>query len=257
MKTLVLILLLLLSTPGNSIPTESAVESTNNEIQRVRINFTSATGYVRHLLLGFTPNNEATDGFDYGYDGANIEDLPNDMNWIIEEERYVIQGVGSFSENKVYPLGMFLSDSGVISINLQSLENFDTNINVFIYDSLVGSYTQINNSSFSIDLDPGDYLDRFFITFSNPSMGVALSTAEHIQKNLKIYFSKRNNKLTISHPSAIIDEIIIYDLLGKRLVNKKNINESTLDIQFDNLNNGPVIIKLIINDLVLTTKHIF
>ncbi|NNL79579.1 MAG: HYR domain-containing protein, partial [Flavobacteriaceae bacterium] len=40
----------------------------DDTIKRVRINFTSALGSIRELLLGFVPNGEATDGFDYGYD---------------------------------------------------------------------------------------------------------------------------------------------------------------------------------------------
>ena len=77
------------------------------------------------MLLGFVPNNLATDYFDYGYDAMNTESFPNDLSWLINSEPYIIQGVGDFDESKLYPLGLYLSDSGEIEISLNTLENFD------------------------------------------------------------------------------------------------------------------------------------
>ncbi len=59
------------------------------QVQRVRLLFESPTGYVRPLLLGFDPTNTATDGVDFGWDVLNFDDLPGDLNWIIEGDRYV------------------------------------------------------------------------------------------------------------------------------------------------------------------------
>lgn len=135
------------------------------QIQRVRIDFVSPDKYTRHLLLAFTPNNAATDGFDYGYDGPNPDNFLNDLNWMIDGKRYVIQGVGAFDETKQYPFGLFLADSGDIEIALTALENFDSVIDVFIYDSFLDTYTQINTANFKMNIEANVYLNRFFIAF--------------------------------------------------------------------------------------------
>ena len=135
------------------------------QIQRVRIDFVSPDKYTRHLLLSFTPDNSASDGFDYGYDGLNPDNFLNDLNWMIGENRFVIQGVGAFNETKQYPLGLFLADSGEIEIALTSLENFDSEIDVYVYDSLLDLYTKINDSNFIMNINAAEYLNRFFIAF--------------------------------------------------------------------------------------------
>ncbi len=33
---------------------------------------------------------------DYGYDALNIDDFPNDMFFLVEDNQLVIQGVGAF-----------------------------------------------------------------------------------------------------------------------------------------------------------------
>ncbi len=100
-----------ITTNGMSTTLNTDSPSTNSPIQRVRIDITTPTGYTRHLLLGFTQDNAATDGFDYGYDAHNIDDYDDDCNWMIGNDRYVIQGVGAFHESKTYPLGYVWSQA--------------------------------------------------------------------------------------------------------------------------------------------------
>ncbi len=159
------ILTLPVNAENTHLSTQSSLAENSSSIQRVRIDFTMPNGFVRHLLLGFTPDNTATDGVDYGYDGLNPDDFPDDLNWIIEDERYVIQGVGAFENTKIYPLGLFLSNSGDIEIKLTGLENFTEDINVFVFDAKLNTYTQLNDANYSGYSDSGDYTDRYFITF--------------------------------------------------------------------------------------------
>jgi hypothetical protein len=113
---------------NTSLGNTNGQSSQTSTIQKIRINFVTPLGYTRQLLLGFTSDNSASDSFDYGYDARNIEDFPDDMNWLIDNDRYIIQGVGAFDETKKYPLGLFLTNSGSVDMSLNSLENFDSPI---------------------------------------------------------------------------------------------------------------------------------
>ncbi|WP_417290116.1 hypothetical protein [Corallibacter sp.] len=172
---------------------------TNNAIQRVRIDFTMPNGYVRHLLLAFTQDGSATDGFDYGYDGRNIDDFPDDLNWMIEDERFVIQGVGAFNETKQYPLGMFLTNSGEIQISLNSLENFQSEIDVYIYDSVNNTSTRLQDTNFEALLSSGTYLDQFYIAFEDKTNqnGAALSINENTFSDASINYILNSKQLYI------------------------------------------------------------
>lgn len=223
---LLLLTLYVFSSLGN-------VYSQSNQIQRVRINFTSPDNYVRQLLLGFTPNDAATDGFDWGYDARNPDNFPNDLNWMIENGRYVIQGVGSFADTKSYPLGMFLSDTGLVSISLHSLENFNFDVQVFIYDALLNQHTLLNNYDFTGEFEQGDYINRLYVTFSNNIYPQALSVAE-VESNKVLFEYHRVTKTLVLKNStqreSYLQEVNIFDLSGKRLFSQRLRNVTTLEL---------------------------
>jgi len=227
-KVTTLYAILLLSLIG--LPTSYA-----QNIQRVRIDFQSPSGYLRPLLLAFTPDNAASDGMDYGYDALCPDDLPEDLNWMINNQRYVIQGVGEFSENKSYPFGMFLENSGNIEISLNSLENFENPINVYIYDALSNSFQRINDSGFSLNINNGDYLNRFFITFqnSNPPAGAnnALSIVDNSIDKLIIKSILNTKEILITTKNSLkINKVEILDILGKKVSNIQNLDVSEVRI---------------------------
>lgn len=208
-------------------------QNRSNDIQRVRIDFETPMGFVRHLLLGFTPDNSATDGFDYGYDAVNIEDLPDDLNWMIDEERYVIQGVGAFHDNKAYPFGMFLTNSGNVKFSLLALENFTEPVNVYIYDSLDDSFHQINDNDYSIEMIASDYMDRFYITFSDQfSVEENLSVDDYYVNFLRLKYNRLNNQLHLNTQNKfLIENLEVFSPIGELLFALEPINESNFLMQ--------------------------
>lgn len=201
----------------------------SSQPQLVRIDFTMPNGYVRHLLLGFTPDNAATDGVDYGYDALNMDNYPDDLNWVINNQRYVIQGVGAFDDSKQYPLGMFLSNAGNIEIALDRLENFNNPIDVFLYDAVNNTHTLLNEVDFQDTLSEGTYLDRFFITFKNNqtpdfSANQVLLSVNDNQKDAISITYLRNTKELHCQSNQNITHIEIYNILGKRMGYFQNIN---------------------------------
>lgn len=216
----------------------------SNEVQRVRIAFTSPEGIIRHLLLGFTPNNAASDGFDFGYDGPNIEDLPDDLNWLIEDYRYVIQGVGSFEDTKSYFFGMYLTHSGDIKISLVGLENFESPIEVFVYDTLEDTFTKINESDFNETLESGEYLNRFKLSFRDENqVEELLGLADHSLNEIKINYQKNNRILIIdANNIAQIEGIDLYSIHGQKLLQSKDFNDKKVQLALNNINLDVIIV---------------
>ncbi len=223
------------------------------QVQRVRIEFQSPTGYVRPLLLGFDPTNTATDGVDFGWDVLNFDNIPGDLNWLIEGDRYVVQGVGAFAETKIYPFGLFLTYSGTITISLKALENFDTPINVYIYDAYLDTYTQINNTDYTTPMLSGDYLDMYFIAFMEP----ALSLVENDLQETEIRYLRNIKELYINtYNNSTIKQISLYNLLGQELFVLKDINNNEIKISLDFITTGISIVNIITDKGVLTKKII-
>lgn len=203
--------------------------TSSNPIQRVRIDVITTMGYTRHLLLGFTSNNTATDGFDYGYDALNQDTYPNDSSWVIDGQAYVIQGVGAFNETKAYPIGLFLSDAGTVEFQLQALENFETDIDVFIYDAETEVVKSINDTGFLELLEAGDYLSRFYITFTDDIDMMSfpdqqLSVDAPIQSKPKINYISSTQQLQIETTSSFdIETVKLYSILGQKVKQWSNL----------------------------------
>lgn len=249
---------ILSSTPAIAKNLESSVAF--NPPQLVRIDFTMPNGYVRHLLLGFTPDNVATDGVDYGYDALNIDNYPDDLNWMIDSERYVIQGVGAFDESKQYPLGMFLSNTGNIEIALDRLENFNNPIDVYLYDSLNNTYTLLNEFDFQQTVSEGNYIDRFYITFNQNAIAEPnsdlLSVNENHKETIDIKYL-RNSKELHCKSNQVITQLEIYNILGKRIGYFQNINSQNIRLPLNVSRERYGIIKIHTNKSQTSKKIMF
>jgi hypothetical protein len=203
---------------GDNSSSSLTNNSTTDDIQRVRLSFKTPEGASRYLLLGFTPNNEASDAFDYGYDGENFETLPSDLSWSIENKIYIIQGVGSFDENKSYPLNMLLDEKGNIEIAIDELENFDQPIDVYVYDDWLKTSTKLNEINYSNTFEQGTYEDRFYIAFKDQSE--TLENPEVDASDFMIYQNNNASLLTIVNPNNLsIQSLSFYDVTGKEIFN--------------------------------------
>ncbi|MCK0115366.1 hypothetical protein [Gelidibacter sp. F63206] len=185
-----------------------------SNIQRVRIDFETPEGYVRHLLLAFTRDNSATDGIDYGYDARNRDKLKDDLNWMIDSQRFVIQGVGAYDESKRYPFGMFLTNSGPIEISLTALEHFDNPIPIYIYDAWENSYHHINEDGYKKTMEKGVYQDRFFMTFSNEKTHHMLSKKENFLNDVFLNYFQNSKTLLVKTQGKPL-HLKLYTLQGQ------------------------------------------
>ncbi|WP_299339463.1 T9SS type A sorting domain-containing protein [uncultured Psychroserpens sp.] len=256
MKTLTYVCLTILFCIPGSFAFASEIEDVPfafSDIQRVRIDITTPLGYTRHLLLGFTTDDSATDGFDYGYDAQNIDNYANDCNWMIDDNRYVIQGVGSFHESKTYPLGVFLANGGDVEFSLLSLENFDQTISVYIYDALNNSVAPISDSSVVKTISEGNHINRFYITFTSDvnQMNFANNqlsvTQVHEQINNINYLSSTKELMIKTDQALEVKAITLYSILGRKVKHWSNLKSNSngeLKIPLSNISNGTYLVRV-------------
>jgi len=229
----------------------SSKEKTNNNtvsdgIKRLRIEFKTPEGAIRPLLLSFVPNGAATDGVDYGYDAPNYDGFPCDLSWSINNQRYVIQGVGDFDKSKQYPLNLFMSNTGSIEISLKELENFDTPVNVFVYDALLGTYTKINNNNFKMSLDADNYSNRFFIAFQPHE---TLSIEDQESQSVVVNYLSSSNEIYVKTIYNIdIRQIYLINMIGQTVkswnVTNLPMSNDEIRIPVSNVSTGNYILKV-------------
>ncbi|WP_242205980.1 HYR domain-containing protein, partial [Aestuariivivens insulae] len=227
---------------NNAPPKESS-----EDIKRLRIDFISPKGAIRPLLLGFVSGGEATDDFDYGYDAPKHNNLPDDLLWLINDRKFEIQGVGDFDETKLLPLGLYLKNGGKIEIALNALEGLDPSTKVYVYDALLGTYAKINNKSFEIEIDPGNYLDRFYITFQKDN---SLSANEELVNTTSINYLRNSREIYISTVNQTeIKQVYLLNILGQTIktwnsTNSKGFTSNEIKIPVGSVAEGSYIVKV-------------
>lgn len=224
-----------------------------NIVSHIRLNMSFNDLYTRQVALSFVEG--ATDGVDRGIDAespANAS-LPSDSYFVIQNGKYVIQGI-EFDSNKRLPLGVKITDSTTVKFNLADEIKFDNNQDVFIYDALDNSYHNLKQADYSVLLDTGIYDNRFELTFKDS----ALSTNNTIKNNFVIVQNNSNQLLSISNPNLVdLKSVMLYDVLGKLIFDKSDLGtKNTYEFPTTTLSEGIYIVKLKTNEGQIVNQKI-
>jgi hypothetical protein len=241
------------SEKGKKATVEKTTE-TNDVRPKIRLLFDSPKGYHRQLLIGADEN--TTNDFDLGYDGFLADVGSEDMYWLVQGGKFVIQGVPNFNKDQEFPLGLKVSEAGVIRINIDELENLDEGIDLYIKDNISGETHQLNDIAFEINLEPGEYLDRFSLVFQTTLE--VLDVAEEIKNEVYISMNNTSSELQISKNEAIkINKIAVFNTAGQLVVNRtKQLEARNIYIPILNMATGVYIVQINTNQGTIAKKVI-
>ncbi|MFI1770297.1 choice-of-anchor D domain-containing protein [Thalassobellus citreus] len=218
---------------------------------KLRLGFNSVNSIRRQLLM--TVDEVTTKGFDWGYDAPYNDSQVDDMYWMIDNNKYTIQGIDSINEQTILPLGIHTKNDGVNSITIDKLDNIPNNLNIYVHDKELEIYHNLKESNYDIFLNSGEYLDRFEITFSNAS---SLNTNDFEKSNIEVSFSNEKRSIIIQNPnSKDIEYINLHNILGQSIYNiDANTNESYIEHKTHYIKTGVYIIKLKTSEGIFSKK---
>ncbi|KAA5821894.1 choice-of-anchor D domain-containing protein [Algibacter amylolyticus] len=227
--------------------TKKAKSNTNSSVdtrEKIRLMFDSPSGYHRQLLTGV--DQSTTNGFDLGYDAVLIEDNLEDMYWSLGDSKLLIQAVNNFDETQNIPFSMKITKEGLATVSIDNLENIDSSKNIYVHDIELNTYHNLQESAFTILLTPGEYKDRFELTFSNQE---ALSVENIEEIDLQVYFSNNKESLIINNPKLLnIKSVEMHNILSQSVfkLNAENdkLNENYLEFPVKQIHSGVYIINL-------------
>lgn len=204
--------------------------------KRIRLGFNSYNKYHRQVLLGFM-NEKATSGMDYGYDGYNFDNYPNDMYLLNGKNQLAIEGEGFFDENASYPIGVKTDAEGTISFSVDGLENFDKNQKIYIYDKETKIYHNIKDQLFGVLLPAGTFNDRFNLCFKNKNHDSNEETTTD-EDSIQVKYTHTNRILNVKniYKDNNVSTISLYNILGQFITKWDTANEEQTNIQIPILN---------------------
>ena len=231
--------------------------SRNNVVEdlrpKLRIGYDSPIGIHRQLLL--TVDDTTTNGIDWGYEGRSGETQSEDMFWRLQNDNYLIQAVPDIPEELVLDLIVMTDKNGIATIGIDALENFTKPIDIFVLDRLTDTTHDIQAADFQIQLDPGEYLDRFAIVFApNESLGLDDTI---LDEDIRIGYIKEDStvKIRMTNAAQGLQHVELYNSLGQR-VKSWQVSGTTADLSVNDLSMGVYMVKARLDMGTTITKKV-
>jgi len=207
------------------------------EKDRVWLNVESNTGGAfNQILVGFF--DDATDGYDRGYDGDRLG-----ANWIdfyskIDTLNYAVQGLGSFNLDKKVSLGFdtYISDPLTYKISIYHIEGVLKDNDLYLVDHELNSIHDLKLAAYEFDVNGEGYFpNRFTLQFTNSVLDI---DDFELENNFVVF--NEENVLRLKS-DTIITDIKVYDILGRLLIDTKP-NDSEFDIHTHTIEKGTVLV---------------
>ncbi|BAO77107.1 hypothetical protein WPG_2877 [Winogradskyella sp. PG-2] len=181
---------------------------------RINIDFTvDSSKYTRQVVLNF--HDSATDGFDYGLELSRSDNVSSDAYFAIEDIKYSGQAY-PFEEALVIPLVIDIEQQQPLRFRIFDIQNFEESQGIYIHDIENETYVNLRNQDYDLNIEPGNYTDRFEIVFT-PQDPLNIKGFE--VNDLVINQNNGIHQLSVINPNGLdITSIEVYDIAAKRLL---------------------------------------
>lgn len=218
------------------------------EKHRIWLNLNDANNSYNQLLLGYM--NGATNDFDNQIDGKVLDDSKPILFNIIAAEKYIIQGRSlPFTDADIVPLGLKVLTAGTYTISMENFDGLFVNQDVFLKDKYNNIIHNIKQTPYVFTTQEGIVTNRFEIVYKN-----TLASDEFLnESNITVYSS--SNGIVIS-ATENIDEIIIFDVLGRKLYHNNKVNDKEIIVSKVAATNQALLVQIRLTNKLTTTKKV-
>ncbi len=222
---------------------------------KFRIGFDAPKIDHRQILL--TIDKRASIGIDWGFDALMYQVFSDDMYWVIENKKYIIQAIDTLLFEQEIPLGIQTLTGGEITIKIDQLENVAEEMVVFLKDKENNALYDLRKESYTTTLPAGNYHNTYSLVFKmkkhthipdenamlvnediNPVFNYAngalvAKESETLSPNITLYLNNMNSSIAIKNPKSItINTVILYNMLGQKVQSwETNRNTQHLNMQ--------------------------
>jgi hypothetical protein len=229
---------------------ESETNAKEPEKHRIWFDLVDTNGTSIRTLLGYVEN--ATNENDRLFDAFSNEKLSFNVFTHVNNDNMLIQGRKlPFDTNDKVNIGVTIPRDGLFKIALSSVDGLflDPNQNIYLEDKVLNIIYNLKTAPYSFMDKKGTIKDRFVLRFSKE----ASSNAIEVTNQVSVY---ENKVLTVESGKLKIKNIQVFDILGKQLLNKNDINSKTYQLNNLNKTNSLMIVKVTLEDNSEETRKV-
>jgi trimeric autotransporter adhesin len=218
---------------------------------RMWINVSNAAGSFSQAVVGYTA--DATNGIDNGIDGRSLVDGGVNLYSVVGTDLLAIQGRAEFVNTDVAQLGFKTNAAGTFTFSIDHADGiFIDGQEVFLKDNMTGTLHNLTNGSYTFNSEIGTFNERFELRYATDG---ALGTDNPSVAAQDVIVYQKDRQVAITSP-ATLNEVVVYDFLGKVLSYNKNVNATEFTTTALNVSNQVVIVKATTDNGQAVTKKV-
>lgn len=220
------------------------------ESHRMWLNLTNSTSNFSQMLLGYIET--ATDDVNPGLDGLYYGADQHVLYSLIGTEAFTIQAKSlPFVNTDAVPLGYKINVAGQTTISLDHVDGvFSGSQNIYLVDQLLNITHDLKVAPYTFSSQAGTFNNRFIVRYTSDALG---NNSFDMQNKVTVATGK--NKVTIKSESEAIDEVILFDMLGRKIYENKSINKNEFQIS-GLLTHQTIIAQIILADGQVIAKKV-
>jgi hypothetical protein len=225
--------------------------SINNadEKHRIWLNLNDAENAYNQIMLGYL--NGATIAFDHMIDGRVLDDSKPMIYSLVNDEKLVIQGRGlPFTDEDTIPLGLKIVATGTYSISIETFDGLFESQDIFLKDNSLNTIHDLKQSAYTFTSSEGIFENRFEIVFKNST----LSNEDILNENTLTIYTNSNG--IVVNSNEMIKELILFDVLGRKLQHKTEVNDFEFVVDEIIKSNQALFIKTVFSNGITKTKKV-
>lgn len=221
----------------------------------IRLDLSNSGGAFKQQVILYVTG--ATDDYDSGMDGDQLDGQFVSFYSIIPGHNLAIQAKAMpWQVTDQVPLGFksTITASTSFDISISELGIFFSDKDVFIEDKVENVFHDLKAAPYTFSSVAGVFDDRFVIHYQDTS----LSSSDFSAYQSSVYLFNENKLPKMVSTKSNIASIIAYDMLGRVVFSKDNINASEVSLSGLINNNQALLIKATLeNNITVVKKFIF
>lgn len=226
-----------------------------NEKSRIWLDIVSAQGQVSRTVVGYVT--EATNNKDRLYDavtgakGLKLYSFTEDY----ELQEFCIQGRAlPFVNTDTVRLGFNVTASGSYSVAISTVDGlFVNDQNIYLEDKFLNIIHDLKLSPYTFTTERGRFDNRFILRYTD---GSALGNHDFDTLNNSVVVASNKGQMTIKSYLQTLEEVTVYDILGRQLFNQKGIGTNDLMTSNISMSQQSVIVKIKLESGIVVTKKV-
>jgi hypothetical protein len=208
--------------------TTNAGPSDDVERHRIWLDLVSPTNETTRTLVAYVDG--ATAGKDRMFDAFTDYKLAQNFYSLIDDQVMAIQGKGlPFEREDRVPMGVKIPSNGIYKIAIAAVDGlFERGQNIYLEDKTLGVIHDLRQNPYSFTGTSGILNDRFVLRYTNETLGN--EDFENLDNSVIV---TSGNNLSITSLKETIKDVKVYDVLGRLIDNKQNVN--SLNVSLNNI----------------------